>query len=107
MTLKETKAMYFLIALTTALIFGVAEAVPYITICSTSRIERVSGCYDALKLVLDKDYRKITAECCRAVYATLPPTCFLPLLPERVLPMTTFRSICMTRFPPFASAPSF
>ncbi|KAL9827242.1 hypothetical protein AtNW77_Chr3g0155611 [Arabidopsis thaliana] len=47
-----------------------------------------------------RDVSLLTGKCCRAVFATLPVTCFLKLTSELELPMTNFRNICDAGKPP-------
>ncbi|KAG7575601.1 hypothetical protein ISN45_Aa03g000820 [Arabidopsis thaliana x Arabidopsis arenosa] len=79
MKLKQTKVMFFLSALILALIVRPSEAAPRDVYCLTTRISRVPGCYDALRLAAGRDYRWLSVDCCRAVFATLPETCVLTL----------------------------
>ncbi|ESQ51225.1 hypothetical protein EUTSA_v10017866mg [Eutrema salsugineum] len=88
-----------MLVLISAVIPRPSEAAPQIKYCSTERIDRVPGCFNALRLASDRDYRSLTVECCRAVYATLPDTCFLTVYPDRVLPISVFRVICTNTVP--------
>ncbi|XP_010485056.1 PREDICTED: uncharacterized protein LOC104763373 [Camelina sativa] len=95
MKLKQTKVLIFLVVLFLASIIRPSESHPPEVYCMTDRIYKVPGCYDALKIaVLDRDIRWLSVECCRAVFATLPPTCLLKVKGDVILPMTSFREIC-------------
>ncbi|CAL9219223.1 unnamed protein product [Arabidopsis halleri] len=100
MELKQTKVMCFLLVLILALNFRPSEAAPRFVLCSTTKIDSVPRCYQALRLAVHRDIRLLTGECCRAVFATLPVTCFLQLTSELALPMTSFRNICDAVKPP-------
>ncbi|EOA29667.1 hypothetical protein CARUB_v10015688mg [Capsella rubella] len=104
----QTKVMIaLLLAIILALIARPAEAAPPLVYCVTKRIERVPGCYDALRLAADRDYRWLSVDCCRAVYATLPATCFLKVFRDLILPISVFRDICTNTVPATAQSPSF
>ncbi|AEE73649.1 unnamed protein product [Arabidopsis thaliana] len=100
MELKQTKVMFFLVALILALNFRPSEAAPPVRYCSTLFIERAPRCYEALRRAVHRDVSLLTGKCCRAVFATLPVTCFLKLTSELELPMTNFRNICDAVKPP-------
>ncbi|XP_020886104.1 uncharacterized protein LOC110229715 [Arabidopsis lyrata subsp. lyrata] len=99
MKLKQTKVMFFLSALILALILRPSEAAPRDVYCLTTRISRVPGCYDALRLAAGRDYRWLSVDCCRAVFATLPDTCVLTLKGDFALPISVFRVICSNTVP--------
>lgn len=94
MKVKQTKVMFLLLAVLLALIIQPSEAAPPLIYCLTTRILRVPGCFDALKKAAARDYKSLTVDCCRAVYATLPETCFIKINPDLMLPMSVFRVIC-------------
>ncbi|XP_010443318.1 PREDICTED: uncharacterized protein LOC104726210 [Camelina sativa] len=107
MELKQTKVMIFLVVLILASIIRPSESHPPEVYCITDRIFKVPGCFDALKLaVLVRDIKKLTVECCRAVFATLPPTCLLKVEGDVILPMTSFREICNIAVPAAAEPSS-
>lgn len=101
---EQTKVVFFMVALMAALIPRPSEAGAPFVYCSTTRIDRVPGCFSALRVaVLQRIYKQLTVQCCRAVYATLPETCFLKVNADLSLPMTNFRTVC-TAAPPAAPA---
>ncbi|CAN8272570.1 unnamed protein product [Cochlearia groenlandica] len=93
MKLMKTNTMFFVLALVSALIFQKSEAAA-IKYCSTTNIELIPGCYDALRLAYDKDFRKLSRDCCRAVFS-LPTDCVVPIHPGKTYPSTSFRFICI------------
>ncbi|AEE73646.1 unnamed protein product [Arabidopsis thaliana] len=95
----KQEVIFFLLAITLASILRPSEAAPPEVYCLTYRISRVPGCYDALRLAAGRDYRWLSVDCCRAVYATLPDTCFLTLKPDLALPINVFRVICSNTVP--------
>ncbi|CAG7878609.1 unnamed protein product [Brassica rapa] len=80
------------LSLVSALVFLQSEAGNY---CSTENINSIPGCFDALKLASGKDYRRLTRDCCRAVFSVIPDTCFLLLFPGKAYPIKMFRNICL------------
>ncbi|CAN7052351.1 unnamed protein product [Brassica oleracea var. botrytis] len=81
-----------LLSLVSALVFLQSEAGNY---CPTENINSIPGCFDALKLASGKDYRRLTRDCCRAVFSVIPDTCFLLLFPGKAYPIKMFRNICL------------
>ncbi|CAA7038667.1 unnamed protein product [Microthlaspi erraticum] len=103
---EQTKVVFFLVALMAAFIPRPSEAGAPLVYCSTTKIDRVPGCFSALKVaVLQRIYKQLTVQCCRAVYATLPETCFLKVIDGLSLPMINFRTVC-TMVPPAAAGPN-
>ncbi|KAL0817877.1 hypothetical protein Bca101_074321 [Brassica carinata] len=92
MKLKQTNLMFMVLALVSALVFLQSEAGNY---CPTENINSIPGCFDALKLASGKDYRRLTRDCCRAVFSVIPDTCFLLLFPGKAYPIKMFRNICL------------
>ncbi|CAF1794050.1 unnamed protein product [Brassica napus] len=90
----ETKAnqrdIYGVSPIVSALVFLQSEAGNY---CPTENINSIPGCFDALKLASGKDYRRLTRDCCRAVFSVIPDTCFLLLFPGKAYPIKMFRNI--------------
>ncbi|CAH2061569.1 unnamed protein product [Thlaspi arvense] len=67
-------------------------------ICSnTGALDKVSGCYDAVRLASGKDIRWLSSDCCKAV-KTLPD-CLLMVYPDRAYRTSIFKSICVQKFP--------
>ncbi|CAH8324119.1 unnamed protein product [Eruca vesicaria subsp. sativa] len=97
MNQKQTNVMFLLLALISASVFLRSEAGNY---CSTENINSIPGCFDALKLASGHDYRKLTRDCCRAVYSVNSETCYLLLFPGKAYPIMMFRNICLN-VPPF------
>ncbi|KAF3584102.1 hypothetical protein F2Q69_00032613 [Brassica cretica] len=103
MKLKQTNVMFMVLALVSALVFLQSQAGNYCSLenseagnyCPTENINSIPGCFDALKLASGKDYRRLTRDCCRAVFSVIPDTCFLLLFPGKAYPIKMFRNICL------------
>ncbi|EOA32094.1 hypothetical protein CARUB_v10015343mg [Capsella rubella] len=95
---EQAKVMFFLLALTSTLVFRQSEAQPNSNLCSTTAIDNVPGCFDAVRLAADADFRWLSKDCCNAV-ETLPDTCFLVVVPGKAYYTNIFRSICISKFP--------
>ncbi|KAH0881741.1 LOW QUALITY PROTEIN: hypothetical protein HID58_069135 [Brassica napus] len=87
--LNQTNVI-FMVPIVSALVFLQSEAGNY---CPTENINSIPGCFDALKLASGKDYRRLTRDCCRAVFSVIPDTCFLLLFPGKAYPIKMFRNI--------------
>ncbi|ESQ52181.1 hypothetical protein EUTSA_v10017888mg [Eutrema salsugineum] len=99
MNQKQTTVIFFLLALISALILrqSGAELVGHEN-CDTTAIDKVPGCYDALRLASDSDYRWLSKDCCQAVSTFLDP-CFLVCYPGKSYPINIFQDICSSKFP--------
>ncbi|XP_010446030.1 PREDICTED: uncharacterized protein LOC104728797 [Camelina sativa] len=75
---QQTIVVFFLLALISTLSFRPSEA-RNTNLCFTTAIDNVPGCFYAVKLVADGDFRWISRECCDAV-RTLPDTCYLEVV---------------------------
>ncbi|AEE77317.1 ECA1-like gametogenesis related family protein [Arabidopsis thaliana] len=102
MKLKQTKVMFFLLVLISALILQQSKAQK--NYCSRTNIDYIPGCFHALQLAYNKDYSLLTRNCCRAVFS-LPTTCALLVYPGKTYPITTFRLICIYSDPLPAMSP--
>ncbi|EOA34887.1 hypothetical protein CARUB_v10022471mg [Capsella rubella] len=92
---KQTKVVFLFLALIFASIIRASESAPPVIYCSTNKINNVPGCYNALKLLgLKTDIRGLSKECCRAVFTTLPTTCFLKVTGDISIPITIFKDVC-------------
>lgn len=94
MNLKQTKILFFLLALILVLVIRQLEAAPKQVFCSTAPIDRVPGCYDALRLASGHDFRWLSENCCRAVFSIYPDNCSLTVYPNIDLPIYVFKDIC-------------
>lgn len=91
--------MFFLLTLISTLIFQPAEAQTILTILCSKRtaLDKVPGCFDAVRLASGKDIRWLSRDCCKAV-KTLPD-CPLIVYPDRAYNTLIFKSICAKKFP--------
>ncbi|ESQ51224.1 hypothetical protein EUTSA_v10017595mg [Eutrema salsugineum] len=96
MNQKQTMVMFFLLALISTLIFRQSEADA--NYCSTTAIDNVPGCFDAVRLASDFDFRWLSKDCCQAVRIFLDP-CYLIVYPGKAYPIHFFQSICIDKFP--------
>ncbi|XP_056858391.1 uncharacterized protein LOC130507756 [Raphanus sativus] len=92
MKLKQTNAMFMVLALILALVFLQSEAGNY---CPLENINSIPGCFDALKAASGNDTRRLTRDCCRAVFSVNSDTCYLLLFPGKAYPIKMFRNICL------------
>ncbi|ESQ44143.1 hypothetical protein EUTSA_v10006373mg [Eutrema salsugineum] len=98
MNQKQTTVMFFLLALISALVFRQSKALVGHENCETTAIDNVPGCYDALRLASDSDFRWLSKDCCQAVSTFLDP-CFLVCYPGKSYPIHFFQSACSLKFP--------
>lgn len=92
MKLNQIEMMFFLLVLISALTFQQSKA--QTNYCPRTNIDHIPGCFNALLLAYDKDYSRLTRDCCRAVFS-LPTTCVLLVSPGKTYPITSFRLICV------------
>ncbi|CAH2080064.1 unnamed protein product [Thlaspi arvense] len=98
--LKQTKVMFFLLALISASFFRHSEA--HTKQCSTVAIDNVPGCFDAIKAASNGDGRllKSSGSCCTAIRSTLPKLCYFDVYPGKSWAIDYFQTICKYLFPP-------
>lgn len=65
MNKKLFNLMFFLLVLIFMVLLEVVVKVEY---CLIVVIDKVLGCYDLLKLVVENDYRWLRKDCCKVVY---------------------------------------
>lgn len=84
-----------MLALISALVFRQSEAdKPKLDYCLTTNIDKVPGCFNALKLASDHNFKELSEDCCKAVYSIFPDTCYLTISPGQFLPINVFKDIC-------------
>ncbi|CAA7032756.1 unnamed protein product [Microthlaspi erraticum] len=99
MNQKQTKVIFFLLALISASMFRQSEAAK-LAFCPIAELEKVAGCHDSLKLAADRDYRWLRNDCCVLVHSFFlkDPQCQIAILPGRAaddsLPVIVFEDIC-------------
>ncbi|KAL0701396.1 hypothetical protein Bca4012_057518 [Brassica carinata] len=91
MNKKQSKVMFFLLAL---IFTALSEAAAKVDYCSTTAIDKVDGCYDSLKLAAEDDYRWLRKDCCRVVYS-FPHHCLLAVMNSRHKDIYFFKKICV------------
>ena len=87
---KQSKVMFFLLAL---IFTALSEAAAKVEYCSTKELDK-DGCYDSLKLAAEGDYRWLRKDCCKVVYS-FPHHCLLAVMHQKHKDITFFKKICV------------
>ncbi|CAA7040375.1 unnamed protein product [Microthlaspi erraticum] len=93
--------MFFLLTLISALIFRPLEAQSQsnTSICpKITAIDKVTGCFKAVRFAADHDERYLSEICCKAVRSIFPD-CLLLVLPSKAVNTEVIKGICGKKFP--------